>query len=168
MNINQFDKELEKHGSADAVFDAAQFEIDCIQLLGRCDHLLQQLEKVKERDRAVHVLTIGRTILVEIVEFLLGQFGAEFVADEMPQIREIRDRLKQRIAELKPSSLMGKLGFGTRNEIGQTERNDIASQLLTLCDDLLMSIDEYHTDESRAARWIASRSVFIREFQSVW
>jgi hypothetical protein len=85
----------------------------------------------------------------------------------MPQIREIRDSLKQRIADLKPASLMGKLGFGTKNEIGQTERNDIASQLSTLCDDLLMSIDEHHTDESRVARWIASRSVFIREFQSV-
>lgn len=168
MNINQFDKELEKHGSTDAVFDAAQFEIDCIQLLGRCDHLLQQLEKVKERDRAVHVLNIGRTILIEIVEFLLGQFGADSVADEMPRIREIRDRLKQRIADLKPSTLIGKFGFGPRNEIGQTELNDTASQLLTLCDNLLLSIDKHHADESRATRWIASRSVFIREFQSVW
>ncbi len=168
MNLNQFAKELEKHVEADAVFDAAQFEVDCIQLLGRCDHLLQHLEKVKERDRTVHVLNIGRTILVEIVEFLVAQFGADAVADEMPRIREIRDRLKQRIADLKPSSLMGKFGFGSRIEIGQTELNDIASQLLTLCDDLLMSIDEHHTDESRAGRWIASRSVFIREFQSVW
>ena len=126
MNINQFDEELEKHGSTDAVFDAAQFEIDCIQLLGRCDHQLQQLEKVKERDRVVYVLNIGRTILVEIVEFLLRQFGADAVADDMPPIREIRYRLKQRIAALKPSSLIGKLGFGSRNEIGQTELNDIA------------------------------------------
>ncbi|MFT5092660.1 MAG: hypothetical protein ACI8P0_000479 [Planctomycetaceae bacterium] len=84
----------------------------------------------------------------------------------MPQIREIRDSLKQRIADLKPSSLMGKLGFGTKNEIGQTERNDIASQLSTLCDDLLMSIDEHHTDESRVARWIASRSVLSGSFRA--
>lgn len=168
MNLNQFANELEKHGEADAVFDAAQFEIDCTQLLGQCDYQLQQLEKVKERDRAVYVLNIARTILVEIVEFIIDHFGPEEVANELPQIREIRDHSKQRIADLNPSSLMGKLEFGTRNEIGQTELNDIASQLLTLCDDLLLSIDEHHTDESRAGRWIASRSVFIREFQSVW
>jgi hypothetical protein len=168
MNLDQFTKELEKHGEADAVFDAARFEIDCIKLLGRCDHQLQQLEKVKERDRIVHVLIVGRTVLAEIAEFLIGQIGADFVSHELPRIREPRDDLKQRINELKPATLMSKRGFGSRNEIERTELNDIGSQLLTLCDDLLMSIDEHYTDDSRAARWATSRSVFIKEFQSVW
>ena len=168
MNLDQFSKELEKHGETDPVFDAARFEIDCIQLLGRCDHQLQQLETVKERDRKVCVLAAGRTILVELVEFIIEQFGVDHVSAELPRIRAMRDNLKQRINDLKPATLMGKLGFGTKNTIEQTELNDIGSQLLTLCDDLLMSIDAHHADESRAARWATGRSVFIKEFQSVW
>ena len=168
MNLNQFSKELEKHFETDPVFDAAQFEIDCIQLLGRCDHQLQQLETVKERCRHIQVLNIGRSVLVEIVDFLIGQFGSDTVADELPRIREIRDGLKQRISDLKPATLMGKLGFGAQHEIEPAEFHDIGSQLLTLCDGLLMRIDEHCTDELRASRWVASRSVFIKEFQSVW
>lgn len=168
MNLDQFAKELEKHDRTESVFDATQFEIDCIQLLGRCDHQLQQLETVKERDRSLHVLRVGRTILVEITEFIVDHFGADSVASELTRIRELRDRLKQKIEELKPATLMGKLGFGTKNEIGQAELNDIGSRLLTLCDDLLLSIDGRFTDESRASRWVTSRSVFIKEFQSIW
>ena len=168
MNLDQFTKELGKHGETDRFFDAARFEIDCIQLLGRCDHQLQQLETVNERDRKVCVLAAGRTILVELVEFIIEQFGADRVSVELPRIRAMRDKLKQRIDELKPETLTSKPAFGEIITIGETELNEISSQLLTLCADLLLSIDAHHTDELRTARWVAGRSEFIKDFQSIW
>lgn len=167
MDLSAFDRELERYSATAHEGADAQLESECLALLGRVDFILQRLDELPSRQE-LDSIEAGREVLVEVLEFLSNQRGADALTDELARVCATRDMMKRYEKELKGWPLARMFGWTPSRQVHEGEYMRIGKELRGLCSDLLGSVNSMFAEQDRLERVQDCCEALMNNMERLW
>ncbi len=172
MNVDQFERELERHRSdrpEQGQSDDAVARNSSMALLSRIDHLLNQFDEVPVGKKKYRMLGTARNILIECIDYTTGQFGSESVEHLLPQVCTIRDTLHSLEKELSGFAWVRALIVSsTQWDYVDRDYQRVGSEICEVCSELLEAVDEVFQQPTTVEQWKSSREIVMNELRRRW
>lgn len=168
MNLDAFNRELDRFSASASESDDALLENECMQLFGRVDFILQKLDESGSQRSEINSIEMGREVLVEVLEFLSNQRGADGLTQDLPRVCAVRDQLKRYEKELKGWPIARILGWTPSRQVHEDEFIRLGRELRTLCSDLLLSIQPLFNESQRSDRILDCCDALMNNLERLW
>lgn len=169
MDLQKFSEQLDGYRAADPAVRDQRLEHDCLILLSRMQLLLERIgAKSSQHDMKATVET-GKSLLVELLEFVAVRFGDKAVASDLTKICALRDSMRDL------QRLIGRTFWASLFR-AESSHNDYRLQLyrqigLDFADvlkDLMSVVDGHFNSPQKTTDWQSSSRVLIEDFRQHW
>ena len=169
MDLQKFSEQLDRYRGTDPAVRDQRLEHDCLILLSRMQLLLEKIGSKSSQQDMKATVEAGKSLLVELLEFVIVRFGDKAVASDLENICMLRDSMRD-LQRLIGRTFWANL-FRTESSHNDSRFHlyrQIGLHFADVLKDLMSVVDGHFNSPQKTADWQSSSRVLIEDFRQRW